>query len=131
VFPGPGPVFPPSRLVDGLVGGGVALVLVRLLFPAAPARLVSAAARPLYDGLAAVLRQLADALERRDEPLAREVLRRAERLDDARLRDALALGTDIVRRAPLRRRRQDWLAPWLRAGDELRTTKRDVLVLAT
>lgn len=119
-----------GRFIDGLIGGAVALVLVQLVFPADPHRLVARAARPAYEELAAALDQLGDALGQQDEEEARKALRRIERLDDAPFREALATARDIVRRAPTRRRRRRWIEPYERAADVLDATERDLSMLA-
>jgi uncharacterized membrane protein YgaE (UPF0421/DUF939 family) len=119
-----------GRFVDGLIGGGVALVLVRVVFPADPHRLVADAARPLYEELASIIDELATALEQRDEERARRALRRADRIDDRPLREAVQTAREVARRAPRRRSRRAWIEPYARAADELDTIERNLNVLA-
>jgi uncharacterized membrane protein YccC len=119
-----------GRFVDGLIGGGVALVLVRFIFPADPHRLVAQAARPLYEELGGIVDELGTALEDGSEERARRALRRVERLDDRPLREAVQTGREIVRRAPLRRSRRAWIEPYARAVEALDAIERDLIVLA-
>jgi uncharacterized membrane protein YgaE (UPF0421/DUF939 family) len=119
-----------GRFVDGLIGGGVALVFVRFLFPADPHRLIARAARPVYGEVADILDQIGDALDKRDEERARDALGRVERFDDRRLRDAIETGRDIVRRAPRRRNRRALLEPYNDAAQELDAIERNLTVLA-
>ena len=119
-----------GRFIDGLIGGAVALVLVQLVFPADPHRLVSRAAGPLFEEVAATLVDVAGALEAHDEERARAALRRIESVDDSAFRDALVTARSIVRRAPTRRRRRSWLEPYAAAAGALDAIERDVAMLA-
>lgn len=78
-----------SRLVDALVGAGVALVFSQVLFSPEPLRLLRRAESAVLSGMAGGLRRSAEALEDDDQELA------AQALDQLRaLRDRLAdLGT--------------------------------------
>ena len=120
-----------GRFVDGLIGAGVALVFVQLLFPVDPAELVDSAARPLYARIRVVLERLARALEEHDQDAARNALSAAEAIDDRALREAVAVAREVARRAPRRRRRRGWLEAWARAAGELDAIERDLVVLAT
>lgn len=102
-----------QRLADALIGGGIAIVLARLLFPVDPLNLVRREAAALRAALADLLEELAAALERRDRDGAERVLARLDSIDDRRLEDAVALAREVVRAAPRRRplrRRLDALA---------------------
>ena len=118
------------RFEDGLVGGGIALVIVQLVAPADPRALVASAAQPVYDELARILDQLGVALESLDEESAREAVIAIERLDARRLHEAVANARAIVRRAPRRRHLRDWLERWSHALAELDAVVSDLLVLA-
>ncbi|HVU79057.1 MAG TPA: FUSC family protein [Gaiellaceae bacterium] len=91
----PGVGLSPSRLLEALVGGAVALVFSQVLFPVDPvARAERAAAR--------LVESLAEALERaaRGEPAGAGPLPAAMR----ELDEALEVATQAVRLAPTRRR---------------------------
>ncbi len=92
-----------QRLVDALIGGGVAIVLARFLFPIDPLALVRDEARDLRRRLADALELAADALEAGDRGRARDAVRALDSIDERRLEDALILARDITRAAPRRR----------------------------
>jgi hypothetical protein len=92
-----------QRLIDALIGGGIAILMARFLFPVEPLDLVRREAVALRTGLADALDNAAAALDagRLDE--AEHALVRLDELDDRRIEDALVLARDVVRRAPRRR----------------------------
>jgi hypothetical protein len=92
-----------QRLIDALIGGGIAIALARVLFPVDPLDLVRREAVALRRQLADLLEALAGALERRDRNEAERVVARLDAIDDRRLEDALAVARDVVRAAPRRR----------------------------
>jgi uncharacterized membrane protein YgaE (UPF0421/DUF939 family) len=97
--------FSPDRFFNALVGGGVALAVSHLL-PVNPERLVERAARPIFERLAAVLEEVAEALRTGDRERAEAVLEAARELD-GRIHDldeALAAGRETARLSPTRRR---------------------------
>src|SRR3954451_15293121 len=73
--------FSGARFVDALIGGGCALVVHALLLPADPIKMVKSAADPVLDELAATLREVADAIDAREQEAAETVLLRARELD--------------------------------------------------
>jgi hypothetical protein len=92
-----------QRLVDALIGGGIAVVLARFLFPIDPLDLVRREAAALRSELADVLGAVARALEAGDRRAGEAALARLDDIDDRRLEDALALAREVVRAAPRRR----------------------------
>jgi hypothetical protein len=92
-----------QRLIDALIGGGIAIVLARFLFPTDPLDLVRREAIALRRQLADLLETLAGALEAGDREAAEKTLARLDAIDDRRLEDALGLARDVVRAAPRRR----------------------------
>ncbi len=98
--------FPPTRFVDALLGGAVALLFSQVLFPVHPVRVVRDAIESVLGDLAATLDGVADALERRDLGAARETLVRSRRISDewSDVERALGAGREAVRFAPPRRR---------------------------
>jgi Fusaric acid resistance protein-like len=124
----PEDVFSFARFFDALVGGGVALA-VNSLFPINPERLVERAARPIFDELAAVLEEIAAALEDRDPERAERALLDARRIDDERVKsfyEALAAGYETARLSPTRRRALEHLELYASAG-----TRIDLAVINT
>jgi Fusaric acid resistance protein-like len=124
--------FPPTRLLDALVGGGVALVFSQLLFPVDPVRLVRQAAETVLDQLADTLDQVAGALENRDLDAAERALMQARRTGDAwaRFDQALDVGLETARFAPRRRDARKRMTDYEDVGLPLELTVRDVHVLA-
>ncbi len=124
----PHDVFDPSRFLDALVGGGVALA-VNYLFPINPERLVERAARPIFDELAAVLEEIAAALSEGDRERAEAALTRARKIDEDRVTtfyEALAAGHETARLSPTRRRALEHLQLYANAG-----TRIDLAVINT
>ncbi len=120
-----------QRLVDALIGGGIAIVLARLLFPIDPLELVRDEARQLRLRLAEGLDEVAGALAAADRARARAALRRLDAVDEHHLDEAVALARDIVRAAPRRRplrRRLDALGE---AWRELGGSAADAQAIAT
>jgi uncharacterized membrane protein YgaE (UPF0421/DUF939 family) len=127
----PGANVPLQRLVDALIGGGLAILLARFLFPVDPLSLVRDEARALRTRIADALAEVAAALDTRDSARARSALSLVDEIDDRSLDDALALARDVVRKAPRRRplrRRLDALSI---AWHELELTARDARAVAT
>ena len=109
VTPSTGSVVP-FRFVDALVGGVVALVANQLVRPRNPLVELAAESHVIFEEVAGVIDDAADALERHDEAGARAALARARGADALveRLRTAVsaareALWVDVHRRRRLTR----------------------------
>jgi hypothetical protein len=120
-----------QRLIDALIGGGLAIVLARFLFPVDPLDLVRDEASGLRRQLADLLEALAQALERRDRDEAERVLARLDSIDDRRLEDALAVARDVVRSAPRRRPLRRRLAALGTSWHELDRSVADARAIAS
>lgn len=94
----------PVRPIEALVGGAVAFGVHSLVFPPNPLLHVGRAANAVFSGLGSTLEQLAGALKTADRSRAERALDAARGLDgDVRaLGDALAVGRETARSAPLR-----------------------------
>jgi uncharacterized membrane protein YccC len=128
----PHEVFDPTRFLDALVGGGVALA-VNYLFPINPERLVERAARPIFDELAAVLEEIAAALNEGDRERTEMALTRARKIDEDRLTafyEALAAGHETARLSPTRRRALGHLELYANAGSRIDLAVINTRVLA-
>lgn len=121
----------PERFLDALLGASVALG-VRAVFPSDPRHLVERAARPMFEDLAAALRELAAALYGGDLNQAENALEMTREVDRRMgvLREALAAGYDTARLSPPRRRALGQLGLYATATDQLDLAVRNVRVLA-
>lgn len=120
-----------QRLVDALIGGGIAIVLARFLFPLDPLELARDEARRLRRRLADGLDVVADALERGDRSRARAGGRALDSLDERKLEEALALAREITRAAPRRRHLRRRLEALGEAWLELDASVSDARAIAT
>jgi uncharacterized membrane protein YgaE (UPF0421/DUF939 family) len=123
---------PEVRLLDVLIGGGVALIVHTLVFPPEPLTGVARATHGVFGELGAVLRDAAAALAAGDPRLAEAAVSGADtiasRLDD--LRQAVLVGGDTARWAPLRRGSRAELDRYSRVVSHADLATRTVLVLA-
>jgi uncharacterized membrane protein YgaE (UPF0421/DUF939 family) len=103
--PGAADGFTASRILEGMIGGGVALAVSSLLFPADPVLPVARAAQAVLGGLGRTLERLAAAIEAGDATAAGDALRDARALDAelAAFTEAVALGRETARISPRRR----------------------------
>lgn len=98
------------RIVEATVGAVVGLVVVALLLPINPMRILDRDAAPIYQCLAGQLREVSAALATRDQQRAVRALDtlRGLRSDLDRMHQALSGAEEVVSLAPARwRRRQD------------------------
>jgi uncharacterized membrane protein YgaE (UPF0421/DUF939 family) len=123
---------PEVRLLEVLIGGGVALAVHTLGFPPDPRIEVVRAAHRAFGELGAVLRDGAAALAAVDVLQAESACESAESLDArvAELRHAVLLGSDTARWAPLRRPTRSELERYARAVAYLELAARGARILA-
>ncbi|WFE54525.1 FUSC family protein [Micromonospora sp. WMMD1155] len=98
------------RIVEALVGGAVGLVVVALLVPLNPMRILDRDAAPIYQRLAGQLREVAAALTTGDQQRAVRALDLLRDMGPAldRMHQALSGAEEVVSLAPARwLRRQD------------------------
>ncbi|MEU5787818.1 FUSC family protein [Micromonospora purpureochromogenes] len=98
------------RIVEAAVGGVVGLVVVALLLPINPMRILDRDAAPIYQCLAGQLREISAALATRDQQRAVRALDTLRGMgpDLERMHQALSGAEEVVSLAPARwRRRQD------------------------
>ncbi|MEU8086237.1 FUSC family protein [Micromonospora sp. NPDC049101] len=109
------------RIFDALVGGGVGLVVVALLLPINPMRVLDRAAAPIYATLCGHLDELAQAMRTRDGKRTMGVLERLRDTDDdlSRLHDALSGAEEVVTIAPVRWHRRQQYHQYARTADHL------------
>lgn len=123
--------FPIERFLEALIGGGVALI-VNALLPVDPDRMVEDAAYPLFAESAAVLEEVAAALETGDAGRAQQAYVKAREIDArvAGLKEAVAAGRETARLAPSRRGSLGHMDLYAAAADQIDLTVRDVRALA-
>ncbi|MGS2616810.1 FUSC family protein [Micromonospora sp. LZ34] len=98
------------RILDAVVGGVVGLVVVAVLLPINPMRVLDRTAAPVVQTLCAQLREVAHALRQRDPDRAMRALEQLRGMepDLARLHEALAGAKEVVTISPARwQRRHD------------------------
>jgi hypothetical protein len=122
---------PIERFLEALIGGGTAL-LVNALLPIDPERMVEDAAFPVFAESAAVLEEVADALEEGDAGRAQRAYVKAREIDArvAGLKEAVAAGRETARLAPPRRGSLGHMDLYAAAADQIDLTVRDVRALA-
>jgi uncharacterized membrane protein YgaE (UPF0421/DUF939 family) len=99
----PGQNLAVQRLVDALIGGGLAVLLARVLFPVDPIAMVRREFVRLREDIADVFDLVARALRGGERAPAQEALARVDGIDERRLREALTLAREVARVAPRRR----------------------------
>jgi len=130
-FHSPDSGLPLERFLEALIGGGTAL-LINALLPINPERMVEEAAHPLFEESAAVLEEVAGALEDADAERAQNAYVKAREIDArvSGLKEAVAAGWETARLAPARRRSLGHLELYARAQDQIDLTVRDVRAIA-
>src|SRR5205085_5586295 len=121
----------PGRLIDALIGGGVAIVMAQILLPIDPLRVVRDAARARRDDLARGVDDVASALRDGDVDRARRALVLIEATDERRLADALEMARGVTRRAPRRRRERRAVESYATLAAELHGAAADGTALAS
>ena len=123
---------PEVRLLEVLIGGGVAMVVNTLVFPPDPRIGVARAASAAFAELGTVLRDGAAALAALDVREAESASHAAESLERriAELRDAVLIGSDTARWAPLRRPTRAELERYARAVAYVELAARSARILA-
>jgi uncharacterized membrane protein YgaE (UPF0421/DUF939 family) len=123
---------PEVRLLDVLIGGGVALTVHTLVFPPDPVAAVSRATNTVFGELGAILRDAAGALAAGDPRPAEAAAQAAGNVEShlAELTHAVLTASDTARWAPLRRRSLTELGRYSRTVPHADLAARSVRVLA-
>jgi uncharacterized membrane protein YgaE (UPF0421/DUF939 family) len=122
----------PVRPIEALIGGAVAFGVHSLVFPPDPLLYVGRAANAVFSGLGRTLEDLSAALDTGDRGQAERTLEATRAIDGyvRALGDALALGRDTARSAPLRWSTRPALERQEEIGRHLDFAVRDTRVLA-
>ena len=123
--------FSPDRLLEALLGGGMALLVNSLLFPPNPLRLADRPLKELVRDLAEALDRIAAALASGDRDDAAAALQCARGVDDRvdALEEALDVGRETTRLAPPRRAARGPLNLYEREARQLDFAVRNTRVL--
>lgn len=121
-----------SRVIQALVGGGVALAVSALAFPPDPVLLVRRSAQAVFASLGQALEEVAAALAARDTARAESALLSARQLDEdvGALQEALELGRETARFSIIRRSAHGELDRFDRGARHLDFAVRNTRVLA-
>jgi len=122
---------PPSRLLEALIGGAVALVTAALAFPPDPGLQVGRSVQAVFAALGRTLEETSAALATHDPRRAREALEAARATEPSlrALEGALELGRETARFAPGRRRARVELDRHARAARHVEYAVRNTRVL--
>ena len=122
----------PSRLIEALVGGGVALAVSAIAFPLDPVLLVGRSAQTVFGELGRTLEDVGAALADGDGERSEAALLAARELDGGvrALDEALVIGDETARFAPGRRSSRSELDRYARAARHIDFAVRNTRVLA-
>ncbi|MBQ0902788.1 FUSC family protein [Micromonospora sp. U21] len=120
------------RIFDALVGGVVGLVVVALLLPINPLRVLDRAVAPIVTALGEQLAELAQALRERDADRAVRILERLRGTegDLGRLHESLSGAEEVVTIAPARWHRRQQFRQYARGAEHLERLTLDSRALA-
>jgi uncharacterized membrane protein YgaE (UPF0421/DUF939 family) len=126
------PGISPTRLIEALAGGGVALAVSSLIFPPDPVLMVGRAANAVLGELGHALQEIAAALADRDRERSEAALQAARDIDrDVRALDqALLVGRETARFSPVRRSTRVELERYARSARHIDFAVRNARVLA-
>ncbi len=121
-----------ERLIEALVGGGVAFAVSTLAFPLDPHLHVGRAAQSVFSELGRGLEELATALDTGDRERAAAALVAARGLDGPvrELEEALETGRETARSSPVRRPARTELSRYARGVRQVDFAVRNTRVLA-
>jgi uncharacterized membrane protein YgaE (UPF0421/DUF939 family) len=124
--------FSVDRIVEGLIGGGVGLVIASLLLPPDPVVMVSRVAQTVVGKLGRTLEEAAEALAAGDVQRAERALKAARGIDDDidELEEVLPVAIDTARFAPSRRGDRDLLRRYEHTMPQVDFAVRNTRVLA-
>jgi uncharacterized membrane protein YgaE (UPF0421/DUF939 family) len=110
-----------SQLVNATVGGVVGLVVVMLLLPLNPLRILDRTAAPVFQELTEQLKTTAHALAHRDQRSVQQALNRLRSISGelGRFAEAIKGASEVVTLAPVRWHRRQALARYREAADHL------------
>jgi uncharacterized membrane protein YgaE (UPF0421/DUF939 family) len=130
--PGAADGFSPNRILEGALGGGIAIVVSSFLFPPDPALASGRAAQAMFVELGRALERIAGALESRDAGAAERALVDARGIDDLirSVEEEVSTGRETARYTPPRRSSRAQLDRYARSMPQVDYAVRNTRVLA-
>lgn len=130
--PGAAEGFSPNRILEAVIGGGVALGFASLFFPPDPRLLVDRAVQAVLGELGRTLQQVAAGLSGNDSAVAQSAVDGAGKVEGfiEEAAEALIAARETARFAPPRRNARDELEPYARSIAQIDFAARDTRVLA-
>jgi uncharacterized membrane protein YgaE (UPF0421/DUF939 family) len=130
--PGAAEGFSPTRIVEGAIGGAVALAVSSFLFPPDPALAPGRAAQAMFVELGRALERIASALEARDAGVAERALIDARGIDDLirSVEEEVSTGRETAKYTPPRRSSRVVLDRYARSIPQVDYAVRNTRVLA-
>jgi uncharacterized membrane protein YgaE (UPF0421/DUF939 family) len=122
----------PGRILEALIGGGVALAISALAFPQDPVLLVGRSVQTIFGQLGGALGRVAEALEKRDPAQAESALAMTRDLDTGvrEFEHAIAVANETARWSPGRRSARPELVRYARSARYIDYAVRNSRVLA-
>ena len=122
----------PGRIIEALIGGGVALAISALAFPQDPVLLVGRSVQSIFGELGSALGRVADALDKRDPAQAEAALAGVRELDTGirEFEHALGVAHETARWSPGRRSARPELVRYSRSARYIDYAVRNARVLA-
>jgi uncharacterized membrane protein YgaE (UPF0421/DUF939 family) len=126
------PGLAPTRLIEAVVGGGVALAVSALAFPPNPVLLVGRSAQAVFGALGRALEDVAAALADGDHDRSARALQTVRAIDDQlrALDEAIVIAGETARFSPGRRSTRGELDRYARAEGHIDFAVRNARVLA-
>ena len=130
--PGAADGFSPTRIVEGAIGGAVALAVSSVLFPPDPALAPGRAAQAMFVELGRALERIAHALDARDPGAAERALVDARGIDELirSVEEEVSTGRETARFTPPRRSARVQLDRYARSIPQVDYAVRNTRVLA-
>ena len=124
--------FSPNRILEGAIGGGVALAVSSFLFPPDPALAPGRAAQAMFVELGRALERIASALDNRDPGAAERALVDTRGIDGLirSVEEEVSTGRETAKITPPRRSSRDQLDRYARSIPQVDYAVRNTRVLA-
>jgi uncharacterized membrane protein YgaE (UPF0421/DUF939 family) len=124
--------FPPTRVLEALIGGGVALAISALAFPQDPVLLIGRSVQAVFGELGGALGRVAEALESNDPAQAEAALATVRDLDKGvrEFEHALGVAHETARWSPSRRSARPEIVRYARSARHIDYAVRNTRVLA-